>query len=43
MDSGCSVGSLIALQFHRRLFQQGRDASDREDGWRGWMKGESLD
>lgn len=43
MDSGCSVGSSIALQFQRRLFQRGRRASSREDGWRGWMTGESLD
>lgn len=39
MDSGSSAGASTALQFHGQRFQQGRHASSREDGWRGWMLG----
>lgn len=32
MDSGCSVGSPIAQQFNRRLFQQG-ETRQQQGGW----------
>lgn len=41
MDSGCSAGSSIVLQFHRRLLQQGETCSQHggrmDDGGKVWI------
>lgn len=41
MDSGCSVGSPIALQFYGRIFQQGVGGGGCASQQGGWMDGDT--